>query len=122
MVATWNAINHFYWGPVYKFLHDNGFKNAVTYGQLYDTNLNAGEFMVIVKKITEPVPSKGGKEEEWLKQYSPLWAQYIKSHHSIDAVHLDRQNMWQSIYGNCSLTLPITVTCYGDKYTITGPK
>lgn len=110
--ATWNAINHFYWKPVLKLAAKLKLVNAVTLGQLYDMNLNAGDLQSATK-------AKFTTEEAWLKQVQKNWLKRItKQDSSLDERQPDRALMWMGIASNKDLALPINVECYGEKYTI----
>jgi len=110
--ATWNAINHFYWGPVIEKAKKYNISYPISLGQMYDINLNMGSL-----KLVKP---KGNQtESQWLYHLQKRWLNYITNKdHSLDDGQPDRALMWHSIRRNHNLTLPIKAQCYGDKFTI----
>lgn len=116
--ATWNAINHFYWGPVISKCEDKHLVNAVTKGQLYDICLNMGD-LSLCDKIVPHSPRFGGNEKTWLAALQALWLHQITVvDKSLDEGQPDRALMWAGLDSNLDLTLPISVKCYGDSFKI----
>ncbi len=110
--AQWDTIHHFYLSMVQDLIAKYSLKNAVTVGQLYDIAINAGDFNCI-KDIQFKT------EEQWLVDINNAWLDWItKKDHSLDSGQPDRALMWKSLQSNPSLTCPINVTCYNDKYTL----
>ena len=112
--ATWDTINNFYWNPVLELAKKYNLHNTVSLGQLYDMNINAGDLnsATVIGKPT-------GTEDDWLVKVQNEWLKRItKVDHSLDSGQPDRAKMWMSIAKNHELVLPISVTCYNEKYTI----
>lgn len=120
LTATWNAVIHFYWGTAVAACAQYGLIDPISLGQLYDICLNAGDLSLLAK-VTSQSPSQGGSETVWLAALQTLWLALITNKTSnLDEGQPDRAEMWMGILkaGNVSLALPISVTCYGDNFTI----
>lgn len=116
--ATWNAIQHFYWGPAMTTAYQYGLEFAVSKGQLYDISVNAGDFSIL-KLVKSKSPAMGGSESVWLADLQNQWKLFISNpKNSLDGGQVDRAEMWESIAKNTTLALPFKVTCYSDDFTL----
>ncbi len=119
--ATWDAILYFYWTPAMDAANRLGLTTALSKGQLYDINLNAGT-LNLTKKVRALPPSKGGNEKTWLAELQTLWLTHITVvDSSLNSSQPDRALMWNSLLskGNFSLSRPLTeLYCYGDKFEL----
>ncbi len=124
--AQHNLVNRLYWNPSQDAVNQIGAKYAITAGELYDSFINHGADGAwdIINQTNSAVGkiSSGTDEKTWLNRYlsirygilaaDPTWSEAV-----------DRVKVYQKLLNtdnNVNLTRPITVTCYGDTFTISG--
>ncbi len=124
--AQHNLVDELYWNPSQAAANEVGAKYAITAGELYDSFINHGEDGArdIINQTNSAVGkiSTGTDEKTWLNKFlnirygilaaDPTWSEAV-----------DRVKVYQKLLNtdnNANLARPITVTCYGDTFTISG--
>ncbi len=124
--AQHNLVNRLYWNPSQEAAGQIGAQYAITAGELYDSFINHGASGAwdIINRTNNAVGriSSGTNEKTWLNKFleirygilaaDPTWSQAV-----------DRVKVYQKLLNtdnNVNLSRPITVTCYGDTFTISG--
>ncbi|MDF2801684.1 MAG: glycoside hydrolase family 18 [Anaerocolumna sp.] len=124
--AQHNLVDELYWNPSQVAASQIGAQYAITAGELYDSFINHGESGAwdIINQTNNAVGkiSAGTNEKTWLNKFlsiryailaaDPTWSEAV-----------DRVKVYQKLLNtdnNVNLTRPLTVTCYGDTFTITG--
>lgn len=124
--AQHNLVDELYWNPSQSAVNQIGVQYAITAGELYDSFINHGESGAwdIINQTNNAVGriSNGTDEKTWLNKFlsirygilasDPTWSEAV-----------DRVKVYQKLLNtdnNVNLVRPITVTCYGDTFTITG--
>ncbi|MGB8451916.1 MAG: chitosanase [Anaerocolumna sp.] len=124
--AQHNLVNRLYWNPSQEAVNQIGAQYAITAGELYDSFINHGADGAwdIINQTNSAVGkiSNGTDEKTWLSKYlsirygilasDPTWSEAV-----------DRVKVYQKLLNtdnNVNLSRPITVTCYGDTFTISG--
>ena len=113
-----------YWTPSQKEAASLGVKYAITRGQLYDACINHGEdgalkLARVATKTTGGEPKDGIDEKQWLAAFLEARLAVLKADKTW-AESVDRVRVYQKLLaaGNVDLQLPISVTCYGDSFTL----
>ncbi len=124
--AQHNLVDELYWNPSQNAINQIGAQYAITAGQLYDSFINHGESGAwdIINQTNNAVGriTNGTDEKVWLNKFlsirygilaaDPTWSEAV-----------DRVKVYQKLLNtdnNVNLARPLTVTCYGDTFTITG--
>lgn len=82
MQKTQDAFfDEFYWEPAVEWAESNGFKHPLSLLVIYDSFIHSGGIrMDLRSRFKESVPSKGGKEKEWIKQYLAVRRSWLATH------------------------------------------
>ena len=124
--AQRDLVDELYWNPSQVAANEVGAKYPITCGELYDSFINHGEDGArdIINQTNRAVGkiSNGTDEKTWLNKFLSIRLGILQADSTwSDAV--DRVKVYQKLLNtdnNVNLTRPITVTCYGDTFTISG--
>jgi chitosanase len=113
ITATWNAIRYFYWDPAIEYCKKYNLQSALAKYIAYDTILNFGEW-------TNLENIKADNEKDFLTKFLDLKQKIIENDPSLGDATNNRVDMQKKLLsdGNMELTLPMTVSCYGDVFNI----
>lgn len=119
-------VDELYWNPSQNVANAAGATYPITYGELYDSCINHGEdgAQDIVNQTNAAVGSitSGTNEKVWLNKFLSIRLELLQSDSTWEE-SVDRVKVYQKLLNtdnNVNLTRPITVTCYGDTFTING--
>jgi len=122
--AQHNIADKLYWAPSQKEAANLGVKHAITRGQLYDAYINHGEDGALklagtATKNAGGSPKDGTDEKQWLAAFLEARLAVLKADKTW-AESVDRVRVYQKLLasGNVDLKPPISVTCYGDSFTL----
>lgn len=123
--AQHNLVNQLYYNPSQAAASEIGASYAITKGELYDAFINHGEdgAREIMDEATAAVggtPKTGVSEKTWLSKFLSIRYNILVSDPAWNGSE-DRVKVYQTLLANnnLNLTAPLTVTCYGDTFTIT---
>jgi chitosanase len=76
------VFDKLYWLPAKKWADDHGFKgNPLSLLVIYDSFVQSGQiFMFLRNEFEEPVPSNGGDEHTWIKEYIRVRLFWLSNH------------------------------------------
>jgi len=124
--AQHKLVDELYWNPSQKAANEIGAKYAITRGQLYDAFINHGESGArrIITKTNNSVGKIGSgvDERKWLSEFLNQRMAILQADRTWSQA-VDRVKVYQKLLNtenNLNLATPMTVTCYGDTFTITG--
>lgn len=123
-IAQDNLVDKYYWNPSQKIAEENGIILPITKAQFYDACINHG-LDGLENLIDQTNKAYNGKkenavdEEKWLEIFLDKRRIMFNTYTAPDSSD-DRITVYESLLkkGNVELTLPITVTCYGDTFTL----
>ncbi|GKU26382.1 chitosanase [Clostridium folliculivorans] len=123
--AQHNLVDRLYWNPAQAAASEIGATLPITKGELYDAFINHGEDGArdIMNQTTQAVggtPKTGVSEKTWLSKFLSIRYNILVSDPAWNGSE-DRVKVYQTLLANnnVNLTAPLTVTCYGDNFTIT---
>ncbi len=113
--AQINVADRLYIKPSQEKLKQLGFKNAISQGQLYDMYINHGEdgALAIIKSV------QVSDEITWLSNILNKRLSVLEADRTWKEA-VDRVKVYQKLLssGNIELKSPMTITCYGDNFTL----
>lgn len=122
--AQHNLVDSLYWNPAQAMAADLGARHVITLGQLYDASINHGAegAVKLAKQATQAAggtPKSGVDETKWLDAFLAARLKMLQADKTW-AESVDRVRVYQTLLreGNLRLALPITVSCYGDTFTL----
>lgn len=75
-----------YWNPAMSWAEANGFTLPLAALVIYDSYIQSGEiFMFLRDRFSEPIPTNGGDEQVWLKEYVYVRGEWLRNYSSGDA-------------------------------------
>lgn len=115
-------MDELYWNPSLSRARSLGIHNFITLAQIFDASIQMGEdgmedVVAATNSSLGGSPKDGIDEISWLTKFLDIRANLPAW---IDT--RDRVDMYSRIVknGNYSLATPFDVTCYGDRFTVTG--
>lgn len=70
-----------YWDKAYEWFLDNGFNEPLSLAVIMDSYIHSGGILGFLRnKFNENVPSNGGNEKEWIKQYIYARRKWLAGH------------------------------------------
>ncbi len=113
-----------YWNPSQAAAETLGAHLPITRGQLYDAYINHGEggaaqIIAAANRRAGGTPRDGIDEKRWLAAFLEARIAVLKADKTW-AESIDRVKVYQKLLttGNVALNRPITVSCYGDTFTV----
>ena len=123
--AQQNLADRLYWNPSQRIVKRVGAKLAITRGQFYDACINLGEDGLedLVRRTDRAAggtPKTGVPEREWLAKFLDLRLRDLATGERVERQAADRVRVYQRLLAqdNVSLSLPIRVICYGDRFVL----
>ncbi len=117
-----------YWNPSQELARKIGAKLTITKGQFYDACIQHGtdgkngcqEMIDATTKAMGGTPKTGIDETKWLVKFLDARKKVLLASDKEWQESVDRVECYRRILktGNTSLTTPLNITAYGDKYTI----
>lgn len=119
-----NVVDRLYWNPSQVAVNEIGAKYAITKGELYDAFINHGEDGArdMINKTNSAVggtPKSGVDEKTWLSKYLSIRLAVLQGDATWQSA-VDRVHVYQTLLNqnNVNLQTPISVSCYGDSFSI----
>lgn len=76
-----------YWQPAEKWARKNGFQLPLSMAVVYDSFIHSGQVaMYLRNRFKEPVPTNGGNEKRWIKEYVSARDNWLR-HHQNQLLH-----------------------------------
>lgn len=70
-----------YYNPAYKWYTENGFKQPLSMLVIYDSFIHSGSMLSFLRKrFSTVVPSNGGNEKDWIKNYVDVRNNWLATH------------------------------------------
>lgn len=82
MISTQDKMfDILYYSPAYKWFVTFGFTEALSLLVIYDSFIHSGSVLGFLReRFSEHVPSNGGDEKEWIKQYTNVRYAWLENH------------------------------------------
>lgn len=70
-----------YWNPAHQWFLNNGFTKPLSMMVILDSFIHSGSILGFLRsRFQEPIPSQGGKEENWINQYIAVRRKWLAGH------------------------------------------
>lgn len=116
--AMWIIIKKLYWGPALEYCKKHNLITNLSKYIAYDTYLNFGQWDYNKKYNLDTIPNSD--ETTFLKTFLEYKQKTIEADSSLGDKKNNRVDMQKKLLNdkNFELSLPMTVSCYGDTFTI----
>jgi chitosanase len=116
--AMWRIIKKLYWGPALEYCKRHNLTSNLSKYIAYDTNLNFGQWDYNKKYNLDTIPNSD--EATFLRTFLDYKQKTIEADRSLGDSKNNRVDMQKKLLDekNFNLTTPMTVSCYGDTFTI----
>ena len=116
--AMWIIIKKLYWGPALEYCKKHNLTSNLSKYIAYDTRLNFGQWDYNKKYNLDTIPNSD--ETTFLTTFLDYKQKTIESDKSLGDSKKNRVDMQKKLLAdkNFNLDLPMTVSCYGDVFTI----
>ncbi len=116
--AMWRVIKRLYWGPALEYCKKHNLTSNLSKYIAYDTILNFGQWDYNKKYDLDSISNSN--ETTFLTTFLDYKQKTIEGDHSLGDTKKNRVDMQKKLLAdkNFNLTLPMTVSCYGDTFTI----
>jgi chitosanase len=117
--AMWLIIKKLYWGPALEYCERHNLTSNLSKYIAYDTILNFGIWNYNKKYNLDSIVNSD--ETTFLEKFLEFKQKTIEADKSLGDSKKNRVDMQKKLLSdkNFSLSLPMTVSCYGDTFTIT---
>jgi hypothetical protein len=115
----WRIIQKLYWQPSIDYCNKHNLKSNLAKYIAYDTYLNFGEWAYNKKYNLDTILNSD--ETTFLTTFLNMKQSTIEADKSLGDTKQNRVDMQKKLLAdkNFNLNVPMTVSCYGDVYTIT---